>query len=79
MLEEALVLNAAALLLAAAIAFMLLDGLSIRFSMGLFGISIDDVSILVAIAAAIAISLAGIALPAWRCLLAPLPEALRDS
>lgn len=78
MLQEALVLNAAALLAASAIALLLLDGLSIRFSMGLFGISIDDATILAGIAAAIAISLAGIALPAWRCLRAPLPEALRD-
>ena len=78
MLEEALVLNAAALLAASAIALLLLDGLSIRFSMGLFGISIDDATLLTGIAAAIAISLAGIALPAWRCLRAPLPEALRD-
>ncbi len=78
MLEETLVLNAAALLAASAIAILLLDGLSIRFSMGLFGISIDDATILAGIAAAISISLAGIALPAWRCLRAPLPEALRE-
>ncbi|MEY3023968.1 MAG: hypothetical protein RJA16_794 [Planctomycetota bacterium] len=78
MFEEALLLNAAALLAASAIALLLLDGLAIRFSMGLFGISIDDVAILAGVGAAIAIAFLGIALPAWRCLLAPIPEALRD-
>ncbi|MGA1709211.1 MAG: ABC transporter permease [Phycisphaerales bacterium] len=78
MFEEALLLNAAALLAASALALLLLDGLAIRFSMGLFGISIDDVAFLAGVGAAITIAFLGIALPAWRCLLAPIPEALRD-
>ena len=78
MLEESLILHAGSLLAAAAIALVLLDGLSIRFSMGLFGIQIDEIALGAAIAAALLLSMIGIALPAWRCLRAPLPEALRE-
>jgi putative ABC transport system permease protein len=79
MLQEALLLNAAAMLLAAAFAYAVLDGLSIRFSMGLFGISIDGPTMAVAAGGSILLAILGIAMPAVRCLRPPLPEALRDA
>jgi putative ABC transport system permease protein len=79
MLQEALLLNAAAMLLAALFAYAVLDGLSIRFSMGLFGIDIDGPTMATGVAASILLAILGIALPALRCLLPPVPEALRDA
>lgn len=79
MLQEALLLNAAAMLLATAFAFAVLDGLSIRFSMGLFGIVVDGPTLAVGVAASILLAALGIALPAFRCLRPAVPAALRDA
>lgn len=79
MLQEALLLNAAAMLLAAGFAYAVLDGLSIRFSMGLFGIVVDGPTLAAGAAASILLAVLGIALPAIRCLLPPVPQALRDA
>jgi putative ABC transport system permease protein len=67
------------MLLAALFAYAVLDGLSIRFSMGLFGIDIDGPTMATGVAASILLAILGIALPALRCLLPPVPEALRDA
>ena len=57
---------------------LLLNGLSIRFSMGLFGIVVDGPTLAIGAAASILLAVLGIALPAIRCLLPPVPQALRD-
>ena len=57
---------------------LLLDGISIRFSMGAFGLSVDGASIACALLAGLLLGLLG-AIPAIiRCLTLPIPSALRS-
>jgi putative ABC transport system permease protein len=77
MLQESILINAAAGLLGAAAGVFLLDGLAVRFSMGVFGVQIDTEVLLAGLVAALALGVLGVLLPAWRCLRPSIPEALR--
>lgn len=77
MLQESILINAAAGLVGAAVGVFLLDGLAVRFSMGVFGVRIDAEVLLAGLVAALALGVLGVLLPAWRCLRPSIPEALR--
>lgn len=66
-------------LVAAVIARTVLDGVAIRFSMGIFGISVGPGILATGLAAGLLLGVVGALLPAWRCLRRPIPEALRAS
>ena len=75
---ESTVACVAGALVACLFAMLALDGLSVRFTMGSFGIAIDSVAILAGLLAGILLGLVG-ALPAIvRCLALPIPTALRS-
>jgi putative ABC transport system permease protein len=75
---ESTVACVAGALVACLVAMLALDGLSVRFTMGSFGIVIDSVAILAGLLAGILLGLVG-ALPAIvRCLTLPIPTALRS-
>ena len=64
-------------LLAAVVARLLLDGLTIRFSMGAFGLSVGAAEIALGLAAGLVLGIAGALVPAIRCLRQSIPESLR--
>ena len=79
LLAESVITAAAGGLVAAAIARTLLDGVAIRFSMGIFGIAIGPGVLAGGLAAGLLLGVVGAVLPGWRCLRRPIPEALRAS
>ena len=66
-------------IIAAFVARELLDGLAIRFSMGVFGIAIGPEVVAVGLLSGLVLGIVGAVLPAWRCLRLPVPEALRSA
>lgn len=78
MLQEGLIAAMAGALAAVAVAVASIDGISVRFSMGTFGIRIDEVAIAIGIGAGALVGVAGCIAPAVRCLRLPLPTALKS-
>lgn len=79
LLQESLLATSVGALLACLLGLLFIDGQSIRFSMGVFGIEIDALVLAIGLAAGLLLGIAGTFLPAWRCLQMPIPEALRTS
>src|SRR5688572_16511169 len=77
LVQESVLATAAGALLAAAVGFLLLDGLTVRFSMGVFGLVIDSSVLLLALAAGLFLGVIGALPPAYRCLRLPIAEALK--
>jgi putative ABC transport system permease protein len=64
-------------LVAAAIGMLVLDQATIRFSMGIFGLSIGPGVLVLSLLAGLLLGVFGALVPAIRCLRLPVPEALR--
>jgi putative ABC transport system permease protein len=77
LVQESVLATAAGALLAAAGGLLLLDGLTVRFSMGVFGLVIDSSVLLIALAAGLFLGVIGALPPAYRCLRLPIAEALK--
>ena len=77
LLQESVLTTVTGALLACGLGLLFLDGLAVRFSMGVFGIVIDGPVILAGLAAGLLLGLVGALPPALRCLKRPIPEALR--
>ena len=77
LVQESLLATATGALIAAAVGVFLLDGLAVRFSMGAFGLVVDEVVIGVCLLAGLALGLFGALPPAWRCLRMSIPVALK--
>jgi putative ABC transport system permease protein len=77
LVQESLLAAAAGALLAAGIALLVLDGLHVRFSMGVFGLTIDSGVLAMGLGAGLALGIAGALPPAWRALRLPISEALK--
>jgi putative ABC transport system permease protein len=78
MVQEALIASMAGALAAAVVAIVALDGRAVQFSMGTFGLSVDERVIAVGLASGILAAVAGCAMPAWRCLRMSIPSALKS-
>lgn len=78
MLQESLIASMAGALLAVACAMLFLDGIAIRFSMGTFGIRVDETVVAIGIASGAFVGAAGCIAPAIRCLRTPLTTALKS-
>ena len=78
LVEESLLSASIGALIAAAIGLLFLDGLVVRFSMGVFGISVSPGVLAIGLAAGITLGIIGAIVPAIRCLRLPIPEALRS-
>lgn len=77
LVQESVLAAAAGTLLAAGVALLALDGLTVPFSMGVFGLQIDAAVLTIGIAAGLVLGLVGALPPAARCLRLPITEALK--
>jgi len=75
--QESMLAAAAGAVIGAALCLALLDGVSIRFSMGAFGLMLDGPTIGFGIAAGLLLGLIGSIPPTLRCLRLPIAEALK--
>lgn len=75
--QETLLATAAGALIASVVALLVFDGLSVRFSMGAFGLVVDASTLALGLLAGLLLGLVGALPPAWRCLRMPIPVALR--
>ncbi|MDZ4755467.1 MAG: ABC transporter permease [Phycisphaerae bacterium] len=66
-------------LLAAVAGMLLLDGVSVRSSMGSFAVRVDTFAVAAALLVTLALGVIGALIPAWRCLRLSIPDALRSS
>jgi putative ABC transport system permease protein len=78
LLQESLLASMAGSLIAVAVATTLLHGLSVEFSMGTFGIVINEQIVMLGLAAGIVVGVAGCIIPAIRCLRLAVPTALKS-
>ncbi|NLX07758.1 MAG: ABC transporter permease [Phycisphaerae bacterium] len=79
LVQEATVTTAVGSLVAAAVGAWCLDGLSVRFSMGAFGLRVDAAVMAMGLLAGLLLGVIGALPPAWRCLRLPIPDALRTA
>jgi putative ABC transport system permease protein len=77
MVQESTLATAAGGLIACGIAVFLLDGISVRFSMGAFGLVIDEQVIGLGLLAGLVLGIIGAIPPAIRCLRPSIPLALK--
>jgi putative ABC transport system permease protein len=77
LLQESIIAAMAGALVAVAVAIAALDGIAINFSMGTFGIRIDERVVAIGLGAGLLVGVAGCVIPAVRCLRLPLPAALK--
>lgn len=77
MIQESTLATAAGGLIACAIGVFLLDGLAVRFSMGAFGLMIDETVIGLGLLTGLALGVVGALPPAIRCLKPTIPVALK--
>jgi putative ABC transport system permease protein len=75
--QESMLAAAAGAVLGALIALLLLDGVSIKFSMGAFGLLLDGPTVGFGIAAGLGLGLFGSIPPTLRCLRMPIAESLK--
>ncbi|MEX2219918.1 MAG: ABC transporter permease, partial [Phycisphaerales bacterium] len=78
LVQESVLATAAGSLLACVVGVLLLDGLAVRFSMGVFGLVVDAPVIVTALVAGLGLGLVGALPPAWRALRLPIPVALKS-
>jgi putative ABC transport system permease protein len=79
LVQESVLASLAGALIGAAIGVFLLDGVAVRFSMGVFGLVVDSVVLATALGAGLVLGLIGGLPPAWRCLKLPIAEALKST
>jgi putative ABC transport system permease protein len=77
LVEESLLASAGGTVLAAMLALLLLDGLTVQFSAGVFGLLVDAPVVAVGLTAGLLLGCVGALPPAFRCLRLPIPEALK--
>jgi len=75
--QESMLAAAAGAVIGAALCLAVLDGVSIRFSMGAFGLMLDGPTIGFGIASGLLLGLIGSIPPTLRCLRLPIAEALK--
>lgn len=79
LIQESLLATLPGTLAAAFLAVFLLEGVRVPFSMGTFTLVLSVPVILAGLGTGLLLGLLGALPPAWRCLRAPLPVALRSS
>jgi putative ABC transport system permease protein len=79
LIEESVLASSIGALIAAGIAMTLVDGVVVRFSMGVFGIAITPTVLAIGLGSGIGLGIIGAIVPAIRCLRLPIPEALRSA
>jgi putative ABC transport system permease protein len=79
LIQESLLASAAGTLIGAVLGMLLLNGRAVKFSMGVFQLTVDHRVLLLGIAAGFIMGILGAIPPAWRCLRLPITEALKAS
>ncbi|MBT5381916.1 MAG: FtsX-like permease family protein [Phycisphaerae bacterium] len=79
LIQESILASSLGALLACGIGILVIDRFVIRFSMGVFGISVDAGVLADGLVAGLLLGVAGASIPAARCLRRAIPEALRAS
>ena len=79
LVQESVLASVAGALVGAAIGVFFLDGVAVRFSMGVFGLVVDSIVLATALGAGVVLGLVGGLPPAWRCLKLPIAEALKST
>lgn len=79
LIQESVVMASAGAILAAAIGVVFLNGVSVKFSLGVFGLSIDGPALVIGLATGLLLGMFGSLLPALRCLRMPISESLKAS
>ena len=77
LIQEGLLLAAAASLLAAVLALVFINGLAVRFTMGAFALRVDSVAILIGCGVSLLLGFLGALYPAVRALRIPIVEGLK--
>ena len=77
LIQEGLVLAAAASLLAGLAALLLINGLSVRFTMGAFALRVDGATLLIGCGVGLLLGAAGAVPPALKALRRPIAESLK--
>jgi ABC-type lipoprotein release transport system permease subunit len=77
LVQEATLLAMAATLLAAGLALFIVDGASVRFTMGAFALRIDSITVMAGCGTGLLLGLAGSVLPAVRAMRLPVAEGLK--
>ena len=77
LVQEAVLLAAAASLVASGLSLLLLDGTAVRFTMGAFALRIDGVTLLLGCATGISLGVIGALPPAFQVMRMPIVEALK--
>jgi ABC-type antimicrobial peptide transport system permease subunit len=78
LVQEGIVLAAAASLLATLLAILFVGGTSVRFTMGAFALRIDSVSVLIGCGVGLGLGLLGAIPPALRALTIPVVDGLKS-
>jgi ABC-type antimicrobial peptide transport system permease subunit len=78
LIQEGVLLAAAASLTATLLALLLVNGVSVRFTMGAFALRIDSVAVLAGCGIGFALGLLGAIPPAIRALLIPIVDGLKS-
>ena len=78
LVQESVLACIAGTLLAAIISLVSLDGLTVQFSAGVFGLTIDPTVLLLGVVAGVLLGLIGALPPTLRCLKLPITEALKS-
>jgi putative ABC transport system permease protein len=79
LVQESVLIASAGAVVAAGIALLVLDRLSVRFSMGAFALTIDAPVIAAGLGLGLLLGVIGALPPAWRCLRPPIRDALYSS
>ncbi|MEO0477905.1 MAG: ABC transporter permease [Planctomycetota bacterium] len=77
--QESLLLNSIGTIAGSVLGIVLLDDVSIRLSMGSFGLLVDGPVLLLALVAGLSLAVLGAIPPVVRCLRLPISQALRSS
>lgn len=77
LVQESVLATATGSLIAALVGMLVLDGLSVRFSMGAFGLVVDPMALGIGLGSGLLLGLVGALPPAWRCLRLTIPVALK--
>jgi putative ABC transport system permease protein len=77
LVQESLLASTAGALLAAGLSLWLIDGLHVRFSIGVFALLIDTTVLTIGLGGGLLLGVVGALPPAWRCLRLPVTEALK--
>ena len=76
-IQESLLATSMGAIIACIGGLLILDGIVVQFSLGAFGLSISAAVLALGLLAGALLGICGAALPVWRCLRKPIPQALR--